>query len=605
MCGIVGAIAERNITPILIQGLKRLEYRGYDSAGVALIADHELVRVRRAGKVQALADACDGQVGRLGVAHTRWATHGAPCERNAHPHLSGNKLALVHNGIIENFADLREELAGQGYQFLSDTDSEVIVHLIHQQMAQGKKLHDAVRQTVKRLKGAYALGVIHADEPDHLIAVRCGSPLVIGLGLGENFIASDQLALLPVTNRFVFLEEGDMAEVRLDSVHIENADGKPVERDAHEFDGNVEDVEKGEFRHFMLKEIFEQPLAVQRTLERHIDSVEQLFDAFGDNSRALFAQVAHIQIIACGTSYHAGLVARYWIEALAGIPCMVEVASEFRYREHVVPANTLFITVSQSGETADTLAALRGAMHPNYVGKLAVCNVSSSSLVRESSLAFLTQAGPEIGVASTKAFTTQLTAFLLLALALKEQRQPGSAGNLLAELRQLPNLIESSLQLDKVIAQLSERFVEKEHTLFLGRGPLYPIALEGALKLKEISYIHAEAYPAGELKHGPLALIDRDMPVVVVAPSDELLEKLKSNLEEVRARGGELFVFTDKRHDLENIAGGAVLQMPQVPDLLAPIVYTLPLQLLSYHIAVLRGTDVDQPRNLAKSVTVE
>jgi glucosamine--fructose-6-phosphate aminotransferase (isomerizing) len=605
MCGIVGAIAERNVTPILINGLKRLEYRGYDSAGVALVNADGLARVRCEGKVAGVEAAAKGVVGNLGIAHTRWATHGVPCERNAHPHLSGAGLALVHNGIIENYQELREELKAAGYAFTSDTDSEVIVHLIHQQLQQGMNLHQSVKNTVARLKGAYALGVISAAEPDHLVAVRSGSPLVIGLGLGENFIASDQLALLPVTNRFIFLEEGELADIRIDSIQIENAQGESVLHEVHEFDGNQEDAEKGEFRHFMLKEIFEQPLALQKTLEGRIDSADALFAAFGDGSRERLAQVQHIQIVACGTSYHAGLVARYWIEALAGIPCRVEVASEFRYRKHVVPKGTLFVTISQSGETADTLAALRGATNTHYVGQLAVCNVASSSLVRESSLAFLTKAGPEIGVASTKAFTTQLVALLLLALALRDAHQAGDISATLASLRQLPNLAESCLKLDHDIASLSERFVEKEHTLFLGRGALYPVALEGALKLKEISYIHAEAYPAGELKHGPLALIDREMPVVVVAPNDELLEKLKSNLEEVRARGGELYVFADRHADMSSLAGGAELIMPQVPELLAPILYTIPLQLLSYHIAVLRGTDVDQPRNLAKSVTVE
>jgi glucosamine--fructose-6-phosphate aminotransferase (isomerizing) len=605
MCGIVGAIAERNVTPILIEGLRRLEYRGYDSAGIALVNGSGLVRIRREGKVAGVAEEGKSLVGNLGIAHTRWATHGVPCERNAHPHQSGDKLALVHNGIIENHQALRGELQKEGYTFTSDTDSEVVVHLIHKQMSQGMNLHQAVKTTVTQLKGAYALGVIHKDEPDHLIAVRCGSPLVVGLGLGENFIASDQLALLPVTNRFIFLEEGDLADIRVDAICIEAANGKQVERIVHEFDGAHDDVEKGEYKHFMQKEIFEQPVALQKTLEGRISSTDALFAAFGEESRVLFAQVRNIQIVACGTSYHAGLVARYWLEAMAGIPCRVEVASEFRYRDHVVPEGTLLVTISQSGETADTLAALRGASHPNYMGQLAVCNVPSSSLVRESSLSILTQAGPEIGVASTKAFTTQLVALLLLTLVLKEQRQAGSAKETLTVLRQLPNLAENVLQLDAAIAQLAERFVEKQHTLFLGRGALYPIALEGALKLKEISYIHAEAYPAGELKHGPLALVDRDMPVVVVAPKDDLLEKLKSNLEEVRSRGGELYVFADRHADMSRLAGSHELIMPQVPELLAPILYTLPLQLLSYHIAVLRGTDVDQPRNLAKSVTVE
>ncbi len=605
MCGIVGAVAERNVAPILLNGLKRLEYRGYDSAGVALLAEDHIDRVRCEGKVAALEAAMGSTKGAVGIAHTRWATHGEPCERNAHPHLSGSKLALVHNGIIENHDALRNELKAAGYQFISDTDSEVVVHLIDQQLQQGASLKNAVKAAVARLDGAYALGVIHSDEPGHLIAVRSGSPLVIGLGLGENFIASDQLALLPVTNRFIFLEEGDLADITLDHPQIENADGEAVKRDVHEFDGNLEDAEKGEYKHFMLKEIFEQPAALQKTLEGRIDSPEALLAAFGEDSQRILSSVENIQIVACGTSYHAGLVARYWIEALVDIPCRVEVASEFRYRDHAIPKNTLFVTVSQSGETADTLAALRSAKHPHYIAHLAICNVPSSSLVRESTLSVLTKAGPEIGVASTKAFTTQLVAFYLLTLALQESRQAGSSEAGRQALRQLPNLAEHCLQLDNTISSIAERFVEKQHTLFLGRGQLFPIALEGALKLKEISYIHAEAYPAGELKHGPLALIDKDMPVVVVAHHDALLEKLKSNLEEVRARGGELYIFADQRANVTTLAGGAEVEMPKAAEHLAPILYTLPLQLLSYHIAVLRGTDVDQPRNLAKSVTVE
>ena len=609
MCGIVGAIGQRNVTNILITGLKRLEYRGYDSAGVALLNDKGISRVRRQGKVAGLEEAVlEAQTqGFTGIAHTRWATHGKPSEPNSHPHMSGDDLALVHNGIIENFQALKDELEASGYTFNSQTDTEVIVHLVHQALDNGLNLFDAVQAVTKKLDGAYALGVIHASEPHKLVTVRSGSPLVIGLGIDENYIASDQLALLPVTNRFIFLEEGDQAEITTNSVRIVDAAGEPVTREAHEFDGTHEDAEKGEYRHYMQKEIFEQPAAIQKTLEDRIDSPASLIESFGEKAPAIFDKVETVQIVACGTSYHAGMVARYWLEDIAGIPCQVEVASEFRYRKHVVPEGTLFVTISQSGETADTLAALRDTQSPNYVGRLAVCNVDSSSLVRESELVFLTKAGPEIGVASTKAFTTQLVGLLMLVLALG--RQKGLADSeiekILEELRQLPNLIEQAAALDKPIEKLSEAFVEKHHALFLGRGVQFPVALEGALKLKEISYIHAEAYAAGELKHGPLALVDSEMPVVSVAPNDELLEKLKSNLQEVRARGGELYVFADKNAHVKEGEGIHVLNMPSVPDTVAPIVYTVPLQLLSYHVAVLRGTDVDQPRNLAKSVTVE
>jgi len=520
--------------------------------------------------------------------------------------MSGDDLALVHNGIIENYQALRDALQGDGYTFTSDTDTEVIVHLIHQAQARGDDLLAAVQSTVRRLHGAYALGVVSSSDPDRFIAVRSGSPLVVGLGIGENYVASDQLALLPVTTRFIFLQEGDVAEVCRDSVRIFDRDGAQVEREIHEFDGTHEDAGKGEYRHYMLKEIFEQPVALQRTLEGRLGSVADLDGLFSENA-ALLQNVRNIQIIACGTSYHAGMVAKYWLEALAGVPCQVEVASEFRYRSHVVPEGTLFVTISQSGETADTLAALRATRSPNYVGRLAVCNVDSSSLVRESELVLLTRAGPEIGVASTKAFTTQLAALMMLVLALGRVRgmEQARIQKVLDEMRQLPGLIQQVLQLDGDIEKLAEDFVEKHHTLFLGRGTQYPVAMEGALKLKEISYIHAEAYPAGELKHGPLALVDKEMPVVAVAPNDELLEKLKSNLQEVRARGGELYIFADRDAALQNEDGVTVLNMPSVPECLIPIVYTVPLQLLSYHVAVMRGTDVDQPRNLAKSVTVE
>lgn len=610
MCGIVGAIAERNVTNILIAGLKRLEYRGYDSAGLALNSNGAILRLRREGKVQGLEDAAhaDAVSGQVGIAHTRWATHGKPLERNAHPHMSGDDIALVHNGIIENFQELKAELQADGYEFSSDTDTEVIVHLIHRALRGGNDMAGALRAAVERLHGAYALAVMALAEPDHLLVVRSGSPLVIGLGIGENFIASDQLALLPVTTRFIFLEEGDVAAVSRESVSITDHSGKPVERAVHEFDGNHEDAEKGEYRHYMLKEIFEQPVAVQKTLEGRIGNEAELLASFGSNARELLSQVEHVQIVACGTSSHAGMVARYWMEAIAGVACQVEVASEFRYRKHVVPANTLLLTISQSGETADTLAALRASHQENYLARFAVCNVDSSSLVRESELSLLTRAGPEIGVASTKAFTTQLVGLLLLVLAIARVKGRLTDEQMEAHitaLRQLPSLIEQVLQLDGRIQELSSHFVEKHHTLFLGRGPQYPVALEGALKLKEISYIHAEAYPAGELKHGPLALVDADMPVVAVAPNDDLLEKLKSNLQEVRARGGELFVFADRLAGVPDEPGISVLAMPPMAEILIPMVYTVPLQLLSYHVAVMRGTDVDQPRNLAKSVTVE
>ena len=609
MCGIVGAIAHRNVSNILITGLKRLEYRGYDSAGVALVDEGRLRRVRRQGKVQALEEAVREQqaAGLLGIAHTRWATHGRPSEENAHPHMSGENIALVHNGIIENFQELREELQAAGYQFQSQTDTEVIVHLVHRALEETGDLFKAVQQVVKHLHGAYALGVIDKNEPDRLVAVRSGSPLVVGLGIDENYLASDHLALLPVTNRFIFLEEGDLVELRVDRVTITDLNGNPVEREVHEFDGTHEDAEKGEYRHYMQKEIFEQPAAIQRTLEGRINDPESVARAFGEQADPIFDKVKSVQIVACGTSYHAGMVARYWMEALAGIPCQVEVASEFRYRRHVVPDDTLFVTISQSGETADTLAALRDTHSKNYVGRLAICNVDGSSLVRESELTFLTKAGPEIGVASTKAFTTQLAGLMMLVLALGRRKglSDERIEQVLGALRQLPNLIEQATALDAPIRELSQAFVEKHHTLFLGRGVQFPVAMEGALKLKEISYIHAEAYPAGELKHGPLALVDKEMPVVAVAPNDELLEKLKSNLQEVRARGGELYLFADKNAKVADDEGIHVLHLPAVPEIIAPVVYTVPLQLLSYHVAVLRGTDVDQPRNLAKSVTVE
>ena len=611
MCGIVGAVAERNITAILIEGLKRLEYRGYDSAGLAVLTqDGQLQRRRRIGKVSELeaAVAAEPLSGRLGIAHTRWATHGAPTEGNAHPHFSANEVAVVHNGIIENHEELREELKGLGYVFASQTDTEVIVHLIHHTLKSVPNLADALKAAVKRLHGAYGLALVSIHQPDRLLAARSGSPLVIGLGLGENFLASDQLALRQVTDRFMYLEEGDIAEIRRDQVTIWDQAGHEVQRETVQYHEGAEAADKGEYRHFMLKEIHEQPTVVQRTLEGRLGKDHVLVQAFGPQAAELFAKVRNVQIVACGTSYHAGMVARYWLESLAGIPCQVEVASEFRYRKVVVQPDTLFVSISQSGETADTLAALRNAKELGFLGSLAICNVGISSLVRESDLTLLTLAGPEIGVASTKAFTTQLVSLMLLTLALGQVRgtlEAGVEAELVEELRRLPTRLGEALAMDATVEKIAELFADKHHTLFLGRGAQYPVAMEGALKLKEISYIHAEAYPAGELKHGPLALVDNDMPVVTVAPNNELLEKLKSNLQEVRARGGELVVFADEQAGMTNGEGTHVIKVPHIADALAPILYTIPLQLLSYYVAVLKGTDVDQPRNLAKSVTVE
>ncbi|WP_165670654.1 glutamine--fructose-6-phosphate transaminase (isomerizing) [Metapseudomonas otitidis] len=610
MCGIVGAVAERNITAILVEGLKRLEYRGYDSAGVAVLDNQGgLQRRRRVGKVSELEQALAAEplAGRLGIAHTRWATHGAPTEHNAHPHFSGD-LALVHNGIIENHEPLREHLKGLGYVFTSDTDTEVIVHLLDHHLSNLGDLTEALKVVVRELHGAYGLAVISRSQPDRLVAARSGSPLVIGLGLGENFLASDQLALRQVTDRFMYLEEGDIAEIHRDQVRIWDSAGQPVQREQVQYHEGAEAADKGEYRHFMLKEIHEQPKVVQRTLEGRLGADHVLVNAFGPRAAELFAKVRNVQIVACGTSYHAGMVARYWLEELAGVPCQVEVASEFRYRKVVVQPDTLFVTISQSGETADTLAALRNARAGGYLASLAICNVGTSSLVRESDLTLLTLAGPEIGVASTKAFTTQLVALLLLTLSLGQVRgnlDKAREAELVEALRRLPTHLGEALTMDKTVEKVAELFAEKHHTLFLGRGAQYPVAMEGALKLKEISYIHAEAYPAGELKHGPLALVDADMPVVTVAPNNELVEKLKSNLQEVRARGGELIVFADRQAGIDNGPGTHVVAMPHTVDILAPILYTLPLQLLSYYVAVLKGTDVDQPRNLAKSVTVE
>lgn len=608
MCGIVGAVSTRDVTPILLEGLKRLEYRGYDSAGIArFCAGQPIDRLRRIGKVRELELATQAypQTGTIGIAHTRWATHGVPAERNAHPHMSGADVAVVHNGIIENYEELRASLQKDGYVFTSETDTEVVAHLVHQQLKKGLDLLAAVKATTIRLRGAYALGVMQASDANRIVAAREGSPLVLGVGLGENFIASDQLALLPVTTRFIFLDEGDIAEITRDSIRIEDHDGNVVEREIKQYVGGDPSADKGEYRHYMLKEIFEQPTAVRATLEGRVHHEGIDVSMFGPGAAEIFPKIEAVQIVACGTSYHAGLVAKYWFEGLAGVQCSVEVASEFRYRRTVARPNTLFVTISQSGETADTLAALRDAK--GYLSSLTVCNVPTSSLVRESAMAFMTKAGPEIGVASTKAFTTQLTALLLLVLGVGKFHdiKAEEEKRLLHGLQQLPDVIQSALRLNKPIQQMAELFAEKRHALFLGRGVQYPVALEGALKLKEISYIHAEAYPAGELKHGPLALVDADMPVVTVAPSDSLLEKLKSNLQEVRARGGELFVFQDVEAGVEPQVGIHVLDVPKVMNELAPIVYTVPLQLLSYHVAIIKGTDVDQPRNLAKSVTVE
>ncbi len=611
MCGIVGAIAERNVVPVLMEGLRRLEYRGYDSAGIAVVnGDRTLTRLRTVGKVQVLQDTLNQNppYGKLGIAHTRWATHGVPSERNAHPHISRDGLAIVHNGIIENHEELRAELARSGYEFTSETDTEVIAHRIHHHLKTVNDLFKAVRATVSELEGAYALAVVSESDPDRIILAREGCPVVIGLGVEENFVASDVAALLPVTRRFVFLEEGDVAEIRRKSVKVIDRDGNSIARPARDSELSADSAEKGPYRHFMLKEIHEQPLAVASTLQERVANGRLLEAAFGPAATDVFKRVEHVHIVACGTSYHAGVVARYFIEQICKIPCAIEIASEYRYRSPLVPRNSLFVTISQSGETADTLAALRLAKQAGYLSTLAICNVPESSLVRESELVMLTRAGPEIGVASTKAFTTQLTALGMLVIALAKQHAADAERErgLVTRLVELPGLLERTLELDPIVHKLAERFADKRHALFLGRGALHPIAMEGALKLKEISYIHAEAYPAGELKHGPLALVDAEMPVITVAPNNDLLEKLKSNLMEVRARGGELIVFADPEAGLHDGDGVTVITMPRhVTYFQAPAVYTLPLQLLAYHVAILRGTDVDQPRNLAKSVTVE
>ena len=610
MCGIVGAVAQRDVADILVEGLKRLEYRGYDSAGVAIVDNNnQLNRARRLGKVQELVDALQANPisGGTGIAHTRWATHGAPSEINAHPHISSETIAVVHNGIIENHDELRTRLQALGYVFTSETDTEVIAHLVHHELKTANSLLNAVQITAKQLEGAYGTVVVDTRDKDRVIVARSGSPLVIGYGVGENFIASDMLALLPVTRKFSFLEEGDVAEVTRFEVNIFDADGNSVEREAKESEVSHDTGDKGEYRHYMLKETYEQPTAIRNALEGRLVGNVLDIQTFGDGADAIFQEIEHVQIIACGTSYHSGMVARYWLEALAGVSCNIEIASEFRYRQSHVPKNALLVTISQSGETADTLAALRLAKEIGYRASLTICNVAGSSLVRESDLAFMTKAGAEIGVASTKAFTTQLVGLLMMTLAIgqhhgmAQEKQDEIAKSLMA----LPNKLEEVLALAGSIEDLAEDFADKHHALFLGRGDQYPIAMEGALKLKEISYIHAEAYAAGELKHGPLALIDAEMPVIVVAPKNDLIEKLKSNVEEVRARGGLMYVFADASANFSSDDTMKVINVPHCDDIIAPIVYTLPLQLLSYYVAIIKGTDVDQPRNLAKSVTVE
>ena len=612
MCGIVGGVAERSITDILIEGLKRLEYRGYDSAGVALVDRGQILRERRVGKVVNLEQAVTESdiIGSLGIAHTRWATHGKPTENNAHPHISGD-VAVVHNGIIENYQELKDDLEALGYIFTSQTDTEVVAHLVHEALKTIPDLLKAVESIVPQLKGAYALGIVHTAHPDELITVREGSPLVIGVGIGENFISSDQLALLPITNRFMYLEEGDIARLTRTSIEV-FVNGELVNRPVKELDATVSNASKGEYKHYMLKEIYEQPEAIQQTISQALNGTTLRAD-FLKNAEIDFQNIQQIQIIACGTSYHAGMIAKYWFEQLIDLPCQVEIASEFRYRSPVIVGNTLYVCISQSGETADTLAALRDtqkrAVAKNLnISTMTICNVATSSMVRETDHHLLTLAGPEIGVASTKAFTTQLTALMLLILKIGQVKNSISIENMTeiaTALWHTPKVILDTLQQDKAILRLSELFKEKQHCLFLGRGTEFPIALEGALKLKEISYIHAEGYAAGELKHGPLALVDNDMPVVILAPHDDMLDKLKSNMEEVQARGGELFVFADENSGVTTKDRQHVVHIPTTNNWLAPIVYSIPVQLLSYHVAVLRGTDVDQPRNLAKSVTVE
>ncbi len=612
MCGIIGAIANQTVTSLLLDGLKRLEYRGYDSAGISIIdGNGQICRVRQQGKVAALEALLDSAelVGNLGIAHTRWATHGIPSTPNAHPHIADGAVAIVHNGIIENHEALREQQKQRGVQFSSETDTETVVHQISFYLQQGQDLLQAVQSTLDDLRGAYALGIISPQEPERLIAARQGSPLVIGVGKDGNYVASDVSPLLPVTDRFLYPEEGDVVELTRDQVTIYDRDGKKVEREIHTSTLSVASTELGPYAHYMQKEIHEQPNAIAETLEGRIHNSQVLEGIFGPLANGILKTATQVQILACGTSYHAGIVARYWFEELLQLPCSIEVASEYRYRNPALSSDTLVVTISQSGETADTLAALKQIKERGVQQTLAICNVAESSLVRESTLTLMTHAGPEIGVASTKAFTTQLTALLLLVLAIGKKQQRFSVekeGEIVNALETLPRQIEDVLQHDEAIRALSQKFAQRHHALFLGRGTMYPIAMEGALKMKEISYIHAEAYPAGELKHGPLALVDNEMPVIAVAPTDSLMEKLRSNLEEVRARGGELFVFCD--HGTIFPKSEQIHPLPIAEPchpVTAPILFTVPLQLLSYHVALIKGTDVDRPRNLAKSVTVE
>lgn len=610
MCGIIAALAQRNVTPILLEGLQRLEYRGYDSAGIAVLRDRKVLdRVRVKGKVSALAQALEETPleSHIGIAHTRWATHGEPSKINAHPHTSGSDFSLVHNGIIENHEELRSFLKNEGYEFQSATDTEVVVHLIHHEYKKGNDFINSIRKAVEQLRGAYAIAVLHKDEPERLIAVRRGSPLLMGVGVQEYFLASDTSALIPVTQQFIYLHDGDLVDINYDGYVIEDENGNRVTREIQESDLVMQSVNKGSFKHYMMKEIYEQPSAIMHTLSGRVTDEHLVVDSFDKLDRELLAKVENIHMVACGTSYHAAAVARYWFEQYTGLPCSVEIASEYRYRTVNVPSNTLYITLSQSGETADTLAALEQVKKLGYLGSLAICNVPESSMVRAADASLLTNAGPEIGVASTKAFTTQLVALLLVVAMLAKARGMDEVNQkqIVAALNQCPEMITAVLKLDSEIEKLAEDFIEKEHSIFLGRGPFFPIALEGALKLKEISYIHAEGYPAGELKHGPLALIDSDVPVVAVAPNDNLLEKLKSNLEEVRTRGGKLYVLAEEGVDISDSDDIKVVKLPSCPEIISPVVFTVPLQLLSYHVAVMRGTDVDQPRNLAKSVTVE
>ena len=610
MCGIVGAVAQRDVADILVEGLRRLEYRGYDSAGVAIINNkQDIQRCRRMGKVKELSDALAQAplLGGVGIAHTRWATHGQPCEKNAHPHVSNDRVAVVHNGIIENYVALREDLIADGYVFESETDSEVIAHLVCKELKTASSLLSAVQSSVKQLTGAYGTVLMDKNNPDKLVVARSGSPLVIGLGIGENFIASDPMALLPVTRQFIFLEEGDVAEISRNHISIFNHAGQKIEREIQESSATYDSGDKGHYRHFMLKEIYEQPSSIINTLEGRLTPAGVIDETFGAGAGELLSKAKHIQIVACGTSYHSAMVSKYWFEAHAGVSCNVEIASEFRYRKSVVHPNSLLVTISQSAETADTLAALRLAKKLGYLGSLTICNVAGSSLCRESDLAFMTRAGVEIGVASTKAFTTQLVGLAMLVLAVGKYNalSDETLTDMVTALRSLPSKLEETLELAPQIEALATEFADKHHALFLGRGDQYPIAMEGALKLKEISYIHAEAYAAGELKHGPLALIDAEMPIIVVAPNNDLLEKLKSNVEEVRTRGGVLYVFADKNAHFTSDDTMRVINLPHIHESIAPIIYTLPLQLLSYYVAIIKGTDVDQPRNLAKSVTVE